>query len=152
MPTASEVLDRLKLALEAPTDKAFAERLGVSPSTVATWRRRDSTPYAECINVAVDAMINLHWLFTGEGPRDASFGAWPIDLAVLTIALGLKNRWTGGKALPSVLQESAMIHDYYLALSKRYAEMHRMKLSRQHILAAIRRELALPEDPGETLD
>lgn len=76
--SADEIMDRLKEALEAPSDGALAKRLGVGRMTVSNWRRRDSRPYPFCIEVALREDVSLDWLLLGRGPMRRS----DVELAV----------------------------------------------------------------------
>ncbi|MDH1341530.1 helix-turn-helix domain-containing protein [Ectopseudomonas oleovorans] len=62
------VLERLALVLETKTGNQLAERLGVSPQTISSWKSRESVPYAQCVDVAGEKGVSLDWLLTGEGP------------------------------------------------------------------------------------
>lgn len=62
------VLDRLSLVLGAKTSQSLAEKLGVSPQTVSSWKARESVPYAQCVDMAERHNVSLDWLLTGEGP------------------------------------------------------------------------------------
>lgn len=62
------VLTRLKLITGTSTDAALSLALQISPQTLSSWKGRDSTPYAICIDIAQDRGISLDWLLLGEGP------------------------------------------------------------------------------------
>lgn len=66
----NQVLDRLKIALDLrpnTKDAELADKLGISKSTLSTWRQRDSTPYELCVKVSKEYQVDLTWLLTGEG-------------------------------------------------------------------------------------
>lgn len=67
---ANNILDRLHTALKIEQNQKLAEFLGVSPSTVSSWRNRKTIDYdlifSKCNGV------NLHWLITGEGSMFAN--------------------------------------------------------------------------------
>ena len=44
------ILQRMKYALGFPSDTALAEYLGVKPSTISTWRMRESLNYGLIIS------------------------------------------------------------------------------------------------------
>lgn len=67
MHNTSLVLDRLQTVFGVSTDTDLAEKLGVKRATLGAWRTRESTPYAECINIAESRNISLDWLLTGKG-------------------------------------------------------------------------------------
>ena len=71
MHNSSVVLDRLQEALGVSTDTELASELGVKRATLGAWRSRNSTPYAECINIAERKNISLDWLLTGKGEMSA---------------------------------------------------------------------------------
>ena len=62
------VLTRLKLITGVSTDAALSSALKISPQTLSSWKGRDSTPYAICIDIAQTRGISLDWLLLGEGP------------------------------------------------------------------------------------
>jgi hypothetical protein len=62
------VLARLKLITGTSTDSALSSALQISPQTLSSWKGRDSTPYAICIDIAQTRGISLDWLLLGEGP------------------------------------------------------------------------------------
>jgi len=72
MHSSSIVLDRLQKALGVSTDTELASELGVKRATLGAWRSRNSTPYAECINIAERKKISLDWLLAGEGEMGVS--------------------------------------------------------------------------------
>jgi len=61
----SDIIDRLKSVYEIDTDSAFAAFLGVSRSTVPTWKARNSINW-ELLFAKCDD-INYNWLITGKG-------------------------------------------------------------------------------------
>lgn len=64
-------LDRLKEALKLDTDIALANFLGKAQGVISGWRIREREKpgkYDIIIETAIKKGINLHWLFTGEGP------------------------------------------------------------------------------------
>ena len=54
-------------ASQSKTSKDLADKLGVSPQTVSSWKGRESVPYAECVEVAERLSLSLDWLLTGDG-------------------------------------------------------------------------------------
>lgn len=64
---ATQVLDRLKHLMAAPSDAALAKALGISPQTLGSWRARASIPYALCMDLARTDGISLDWLLLGRG-------------------------------------------------------------------------------------
>ena len=65
-----QVIDKLKEVFSVKSDRALAKAMGVAPTTVNSWRQRQSIPYAECVRIAVEKKLDLNWLLTGEGSMD----------------------------------------------------------------------------------
>jgi transcriptional regulator with XRE-family HTH domain len=61
-----EVLNRLKIALNAKSFSEAAAKLGVSENTIDSWRNRKKIPEKHIIALQLKG-INTHWLLTGEG-------------------------------------------------------------------------------------
>ncbi len=61
------VLARLKAVLGVTSDAELAAALATSPQTVSSWKRRESVPYALCVEVSDSHGISLDWLLKGEG-------------------------------------------------------------------------------------
>lgn len=61
----NEILDDIRHYLKVNSDAELANFLGVKPSTVSSWRKRNSLDfeliYAKCNN------IDANWLLTGKG-------------------------------------------------------------------------------------
>ncbi|SDV13275.1 helix-turn-helix domain-containing protein [Pseudomonas vancouverensis] len=62
------VLARLKQITGTKTDAALSSALQISPQTLSSWKGRDSTPYAFCVEIAQARGLSLDWLLLGEGP------------------------------------------------------------------------------------
>ncbi len=76
MQDGALILDRIAQALDLSSDTDIARELGVSRSTVSSWRSRGAIPIKEYIGVAKRSGLNLHWLLLGEGePFIGSQGA-----------------------------------------------------------------------------
>ncbi|MYD06222.1 MAG: bacteriophage CI repressor [Acidimicrobiaceae bacterium] len=66
-PAAPEdVLERLRLELDAHSDRELAQALGVAPSTLSSWRQREVVPYATCVAVALERGVCRDWLILGK--------------------------------------------------------------------------------------
>ncbi|MGM0506388.1 MAG: LexA family transcriptional regulator [Bacteroidota bacterium] len=61
----NKILDRLRDVYALGSDAELARFLEVNPSTVATWRAKQTMKYDRIFERAED--LNLHWLLTGEG-------------------------------------------------------------------------------------
>lgn len=68
--SADAVIDRMRQALGPKSDADLARALGVPPSTVATWRHRNSVPYEHCVAIAANRGVNLNWLLLGQNEDD----------------------------------------------------------------------------------
>lgn len=66
---SDEVIERMKKALEITTDIELARMLGVSKTTVSSWRKRNVIPYHECVKVAYYARDYLDWIISGTEPK-----------------------------------------------------------------------------------
>ena len=66
MPSADEVIERLKAATGSDNDAQLARSLDVPPTTVSTWRKRGVVPYEACVRVALQKNIWLDQLVFGE--------------------------------------------------------------------------------------
>ena len=82
-------MGRLKRRLGADSDAGLAERLDVTASTVANWRRRGSIPYAVCVQVAMEKGMSLDWLILGEERPELDPDAAGLAAARLESALWL---------------------------------------------------------------
>lgn len=63
---AGNIIANLKSALRMKSDKELAITLGVAPSTVSNWVRRDSIDMNLVVNLARQRGVPLDWLFWGE--------------------------------------------------------------------------------------
>lgn len=73
--SANEVLDRLKSAYNLKSDADLADRLGVAPNTVATWRRRDSIPFERILSHCDD--LDLNWILKGRNGSQSAIISSP---------------------------------------------------------------------------
>lgn len=102
---ATQVLDRLKHLMAAPSDAALAKALGISPQTLGSWRARASIPYALCMDLARTDGISLDWLLLGRGavvPEPQALMADDAFVAILATLQGLDvqdRRYVHGVAL-----------------------------------------------------
>lgn len=59
---ANLIIDRVKNAYDMPSDAELADFLGVAPSTVSSWRRRDTVDFqlifAKCDEICADYLIH----------------------------------------------------------------------------------------------
>ena len=62
-----EILKRMKIVYNAKSFKELAQKLGVSESTIDSWRNRNSIPEKYILNTLHTQGINKDWLLTGEG-------------------------------------------------------------------------------------
>lgn len=62
---SDDVKERLKIVLDAKTDKDLADILGISPPSVSGWKKQNTIPYKECAKVAFEKNISLDWLIFG---------------------------------------------------------------------------------------
>lgn len=65
-PTPQAVFERLKEATGSVSDADLARNLGIAPTTISTWRRREAIPYEECAKVALANGISLDFLIFGR--------------------------------------------------------------------------------------
>jgi len=61
------VMTRLKSAVSTKNDGQLAEILGLSGSSFANLKKRNSIPYQKVIALSISKNLNIHWLFTGYG-------------------------------------------------------------------------------------
>lgn len=87
---ATQVLDRLKHLMAAPSDAALAKALGISPQTLGSWRARASIPYALCMDLARTDGISLDWLLLGRGAMVLEPQALMADDALVAILATLQ--------------------------------------------------------------
>ncbi len=66
LPTAAEIMFRLKFVLMVGTDKALAEALGYSPQTLSGWKRRNFIPTDVCCRVAMQTGASLDFILMGS--------------------------------------------------------------------------------------
>lgn len=64
---ADGVINRLRLELKIETDSDLARTLGVSKTTVSTWRKRNSIPYDHVAYYAILGLIDIDFVLTGRG-------------------------------------------------------------------------------------
>lgn len=60
------VLARLKSFLGVTSDAELAGVLETSPQTVSSWKRRESIPYALCVELSSSYGVSLDWLLKGK--------------------------------------------------------------------------------------
>lgn len=63
----SKVMERIMFIFGVDNDSQLSRAANINRQTIASWRRRDSIPYAECISIAVEKGLSLNWLLMGEG-------------------------------------------------------------------------------------
>jgi|GEM_PF-1825412 len=67
MPNINEILDRIAHIKGYKTENKIAELFSVSPSTVSTWKLRNSIPYEKVIAFCEESNLSLDYVINGEG-------------------------------------------------------------------------------------
>jgi len=67
---SSEIYDRLKKALDLPTDKALAERWGIPLRRLQTWKSRDTIRSKEILLFCKKEGLDLNSIFFGGSPNE----------------------------------------------------------------------------------
>jgi len=70
MRNVDEVLDKFKEVKGLVRDADLARYMDVKPSTVASWRTRETLPHEKLIQKCEEEDINLSWLFMGKGEAE----------------------------------------------------------------------------------
>jgi len=65
--SSDDILNRLKSALAASTDKELADLLGIKKATLSNWRTRNSIDFPLVFSFCEH--INIDWLITGRGEQ-----------------------------------------------------------------------------------
>ena len=119
------VLARLKLITGVSTDTALSSALNISPQTLSSWKGRDSTPYAICIDIAQTRGISLDWLLLGEGPmlRDVTTNATDLTQEGSTQENTMLALWRllnedDRSAIQNALEEKRRLRDLELKLAE----------------------------------
>jgi hypothetical protein len=60
------VLSRLKTLFAVKTDADLAEAMEVPKTTLSSWKKRESVPYSECVQIAQQRRVSLDWLLAGR--------------------------------------------------------------------------------------
>lgn len=62
-----EIMRRMREACKVTKDSELAQFTGETPSSVSSWKRIKSPPYAACLVVARKTGVPMEWLLLGEG-------------------------------------------------------------------------------------
>lgn len=85
-----DILSRVASLANAKTDAAIAAEIGVSPQTLANWKRRKSIPIEELHELAERRDISLDYLLLGKLPGDT-----PISMSICKeIRKALESRYS----------------------------------------------------------
>lgn len=76
------VLERLMTVFAVDSDSELARKLDVNRQTLGSWRKRQSIPYALCVNVSEAEGVSLDWLLTGEGAILKGEAVPPVETVV----------------------------------------------------------------------
>jgi hypothetical protein len=79
MKTSSDVLDRIMQVAQVTTDVNLAGLLNVKPSTVATWRRRNSIPFKKIVAFCQSRHVSLSHVICGQGDPYIDAGRQGLD-------------------------------------------------------------------------
>jgi hypothetical protein len=97
MPSADDVLDRLKQLLAVSSDGELARALGVKRSTLGSWRSHQRVPYEICVGLHESRGVSLDWLLAGTGQMrpgvaepGAEYGRQPETDALLSTLEGVE--------------------------------------------------------------
>lgn len=91
-PDAEVIIERLKMAVAAPTDLDLAQRLGLSRSTISNWRTRNSVPLGRLRPLCRKFGVPIDYLLTGRLGSD-KFISPPLDSELLGYIFGLLDRY-----------------------------------------------------------
>lgn len=66
MDKTSEIIERMKQALECENNNQLTEKLGVRSSSTANWKSRGTIPYEACYKAYMLTGVSMEWLLDGE--------------------------------------------------------------------------------------
>lgn len=64
---AAQVIIRMKEVMGLRSDTELAQRLRLSKTTVSPWRRRNSIPYKEAVDVGINTGASISYILNGVG-------------------------------------------------------------------------------------
>ena len=113
---ADAIIERLKERLKVKSDKEFAKKIGVSQSTLSSWRSRQSIPLTYIIGLAKALKVSTDWIFFGE-PIQIKVEASEMDEAVMRICIiAVLNENMGDKIKQVEMAEKMLV--YYSMMRK----------------------------------
>ena len=66
MRHSSEILDSIMHIKSIPTDAKLSKLLGVAPSTVTSWRKRNAVPFMKIFELCESENLSLDYVFFGN--------------------------------------------------------------------------------------
>jgi hypothetical protein len=70
----AEILERIGDVTRRRSNKANADALGSTPTTVSNWKSRNTIPWEMLYRFAHEHGVSFEWLLSGTGPMSAA--AW----------------------------------------------------------------------------
>jgi hypothetical protein len=85
------------------TDANLSKLFNVTPATVSTWRKRNSTPFEKILTICKAEGFSLQFVFHGEGPKYADEKITDTDCVIFLIIQSMKE--SGIRLTPKGLQK-----------------------------------------------
>jgi DNA-binding XRE family transcriptional regulator len=154
--TASHVIDRMKEAVDAKNDSDLAKLIGVAKTTISSWRKRNSVPYRECVDISFRYAQRLDWLLTGRGKAYEleGFRNGPIDYEVMTIVVeAVEHSWELDDLAQQLTlrNKAALICNFYRDYGRIVTEAIKTgKFSREEAITLLRNSLGKMIDKSYT--
>ena len=70
MNRAEEILERMYDKLDVSSDTEFCKTFNIKPSTVSSWKNRDSIPYDLILELSRNANFSLDYVLKGVIKKD----------------------------------------------------------------------------------
>lgn len=120
------VLERIKTVLGASSDSELCRLIGINRQTLASWKTRESVPYALCVQMSEERDLSLDWLLLGSGSmyrndNAQSEGLNPRQTAILKLFDGMSENEQ--REIQAAYEEKKRLND----LEQRVAALEEFK-------------------------
>jgi Bacteriophage CI repressor helix-turn-helix domain len=148
-PKADDVIERLKFALGCKSDADLGRTIGIAPTTISSWRSRESIPYEEIAKLALAGKVDMGSVVIGGAIPMKTLVSRSIDKELFVLAVKL-TVWAAQRgATPSLDETEALsnaimaLYEGFLLQIEYYVEQHGQirPEARNNLIASFRTQM-----------